>query len=238
MSKTRVLAGVLCIFISVAVANAALYTGSLTYTPPAPPDVNDGLMVGPPNLQWVNYTLGISWTVTDTDNSYPGFPWKYTYTFGHNGTQAGISHIIIEASEGISSSDITGLEGATITSVGPQTVQSGNPNMPEDLAGGIRFNPLSSGLFSMTWSFFSNRQPVWEDFYARCGGFAGGINYAYNYNMDSLGVERGFLSPDTDPLDPPSNGSVEFHILGPDAVPEPATLSLLAFGGLVLLRRR
>lgn len=182
-------------------ANATMYTGSLTYTPPNPPGTSDELFVGPSNLQWVNYTVGISWTVTDTDTSHPGFPWKYTYTFGHNGTQAGISHVIIEASPGMTVDDMVDLTGASLypsDPIGEHRVMSGNPNMPEDI-NGIKFNPLTEGAFSMTWTFFSDRQPVWGDFYARCGGKQGGINYAYNYNMDSLGNESGFLSPDTDP---------------------------------------
>jgi len=228
-------------------ANATIYTGSLSYTPPYPADTADGLWVDGVPTQWRTYTVTMSWTVTDQDNSYPGFPWKYTYTFGHNGGQAGISHIIIEGSEGISIDDIAGLTGASITSIGLQTVQSGNEGMPEDLVG-IRFNPPSESPFSMTWSFYSDRAPVWGDFYARCGNKQNlGVNRAYNYNKDSLGVERGFLDidgndsvrDDTDPSAGPSNGSIDYHILRPDSVvPEPATLGLLLLSGLPLFRRK
>jgi hypothetical protein len=224
---------------------AATYSGSLTYTPGPPPDVNDELNVGPANLQWVNYTVAISWTVTDTDASYPGYPWKYTYTFGHNGGQAGISHIIIEGSEGMTVADLVGLSGASLyptDPIGVHQVTSGNPNMPEDI-NGIKFNPLADSPFGMTWSFFSNRVPVWGDFYARCGGRQGGINFAYNYNLDAGGNASGFLSPDTDPAAAPESGTAanhcHFHILRPDSlIPEPTSLWVMELGLLTLLRRR
>ncbi|MEN6506365.1 MAG: PEP-CTERM sorting domain-containing protein [Planctomycetaceae bacterium] len=218
-------------------ARAATYQGSLTYTPGYPADSSDGLAVGPSNLQWVNYTVSMSWTVTNEDASYATHPWKYTYTFGHNGTQAAISHLIIEASEGISAANITGLTGATLDSAGMQTVQSGNPDMPEGLVG-LKFAPAADA-FSMTWTFYSDRAPVWGDFYAKCGGKLGGFNHAYNYNLTGL-VESGFLTGDVDPTAAPSNGSVAFHILRPDTVsiPEPATMSVLAAGALAALIRR
>jgi len=229
--------------LSLSAANATIYTGSLSYTPSYPADTADGLWVS--GDKWSTYVVTISWTVTDEDNSYPGFPWKYEYTFGHDGGQAGISHIIIEGSEGITADNIVGLTGASIASIGLQTVQSGNPGMPEDLIG-IRFNPPAAGLFSMTWSFFSNRAPVWGDFYAKDGGGQDNTDLAYNYNKDSAGVERGFLDPDgnntvrddPDPSVGPSDGSVDYHILRPDSVvPEPVTLSVLAIGALLGLVR-
>lgn len=228
-------------------AFAVTYTGSLQYTPPTPPDVGDGLFVGPSDLQWANYTVGISWSVTDADTSYPGYPWKYTYSFDHNGGQAAISHIIIEGSQGISLSDIAGLTGGTASSAGLQRVTSGAPNMPEDTIG-IRFHPPAEGQFSMTWSFWSNRAPTWGDFYARCGGKLGGFNYSYNYNV---GTGTGSTDPDSndstlddiDPTSPAANGSVDFHILRPDSVvPEPSSLLALLSGlgaiGMLIRYRR
>ena len=233
----RCLAGVVIVAGCMAgAAQAALFTGSLTYTGPGPADTGDGLYTTGP--QWPGYNLSMTWAVTDEDNTYPAYPWKYTYTFAHDGSQAALSHIIIEGSEGINAANITGLIGATLSSAGLQKVMSGNPDMPEDLYG-LRFDPLDDDTTSMTWTFWSNRQPVWGDFYARCGGFAGGINTAYNYNMDAGGVERGFLSPDVDPVAPASSGSVDFHILVPDSViPEPASLLLIAGGAAAWLRRR
>ena len=242
----------------------ATYTGSLTYNP-AVVDSSDELFVGPTNLQWINYQVSISWVVTDQDTSYPGFPWKYTYRFSHNGTQAGYSHTIIEASPGMTLADVTGIENAQNVSVTTQAVASGNPDMPEDMYG-IRFHPLEGGLFDWTWSFFSNRQPVWGDFYGRCGGKLGGINHAYNYNLTNS-VETGFLDPDSnnaiiddpDPANPAADGNSNnhffYHILRPDSqgggtqpepdptVPEPCMMTLcglavVGVGGYLRRRRR
>ena len=226
------------------------YSGSLQYTPPAPAGTTDGINVLGPSGQWDNYTVTFSWTVTNSDTSYPSYPWKYTYRMQLSGTQYGYSHIIIESSDDMTSSDIFGLTGAVLDSVKLQTVQGGNPDMPEDVYG-IRFNPPTSGITDLTWSFYSNREPVWGDFYARCGGFQGGINQAYNYNMDEFGVASGFLDPDgdntnlddIDPTSPASNNSVNFHILRPDTVviPAPGAVFLVSIGaGLAgwLKRRR
>jgi hypothetical protein len=229
----------------VAGAHAATYNGSLTYSPFAPPDPADELYVGPSNLQWVNYNVGISWTVTDTDTTYPSHPWKYTYTFGHDGGQAAISHLIIEVSEEMTLDDMVGLTGAGLDATDPialHEVAAGNPNMPEAI-NGLKLNPPNPDDFTMTFSFYSNRRPVWGDFYARCGGKLGGINFAYNYNMDAFGAESGFLSPDSDPAADASTGTPAnhyyYHILRPDTVvPEPATLALLSLGCLVVLRTR
>lgn len=240
----KVAGAILCVvYVSLCVptVRAATYSGGLTYTPPSP-DSSDGLYAE--GARWRTYTQTLSWTVTDEDNSFPGFPWKYTYTFGHDGSQAAISHILIEVSDGVEESDFVGVSGATVDSVGLQTVSSGNPSMPEDVIG-IRFDPVGVDPLSMTWTFFCNRMPVWGDFYAKDGNIGGGPNIAYNYNQS--GIETGFVDPDgndsvrddPDPVTGPSDGSVDHHILRPDAlVPEPVTVVLFGLGGLAVLVRR
>ena len=234
--------------LSVAVADAATYSGSLGYTAPLPPDSGDGLyVIGVPG-QWGDYDISMSWTVTDEEPYSASYPWKYEYTFDldYSDTWGAISHIFIEGSEGITSGDIVGVEGALVDNVGYQAVNYGFDDMPED-AYGINFDPpTGDDYFTMTWWFWSNRVPVWGDFYARCGGGPDGdeINKCWNYN-NTLGVEKGFLDPDgiddilddIDPSDPPSNGSVDYHILRPDSyIPEPTAVLLLTLGSLLIVR--
>lgn len=198
-------------------ALAVTYSGSLLYTPSYPADSSDGLWVGDSTGKWQNYTVSMAWEVTNNDVVNSAYPWKYTYTFGLSGNQAGISHVVIEGSDNIKASDIWGLTGASLASAGSQTIHDGNPSMPADMTG-FRFDP-SGSTKTMTWSFYCDKQPVWGDFYARSSK----TNYAYN---------QGFTTNDVDPSAPASNGSLNKHILRPDSVvPEPSSI-LVLMGGL------
>lgn len=99
-----------------------------------------------------------------------------------------------------------------------------NPNIP-DLFYGIKFEHSEQGdEHTLTVSFDSLRVPVWGDFYAK-GGTSGhhGFNSVWN---------DGFGSPDSDPANPPADGSIAGHLLVPDTVeiPEPASIGLLLVG--------
>ena len=77
-------------------------------------------------------------------------------------------------------------------------------------------------------AFDSWRDPVWGDFYAKCGGSP--ANEAWN---------MGFGSPDSDPMLAPINGSIDNHILVPDThSPEPSSFLILAVGAIMLRRRK
>jgi len=238
---------VIWLFATVGPAQAdIIYTGSLQYTPPSPPDWSDELTVGGPVGQWENRTITFFWTVTLMENNdlYPEFPVKYEYRVLLSADDHAYSHMSIEVSDSFDDNCIVGLSNATIDSIGTQKMGQANQGMPEAFYA-IKFNPPNDDLTDWTFSFFSNRGPVWGDIYVRDGGRAGVINHAYNYNMDENGVESGFLSPDTDPMCAASAGTEAnhyfYHVLRPDThCPEPATLSLLAFGGLgvLLIRRR
>ena len=220
------IAVVLCIGVA-GVSHATTYSGALQYAPPL--DAGDGLIVAPEGKTWPGYTESIAWTITN-ENAITGFPWQYTYTWQHGGTQSGLSHLIIEVSSGFAAADMSGLTGSSVVSIGEQKVSSGNPGMPADMDNGIRFGPLTPSPFNMTWSFWSNRAPVWGDFYARDGG----ANYSWN---------AGFLNED--PAGSPSNGTIGNKILRPDGavVPEPSSLIALlgglgACGSLVIRKRK
>jgi len=230
--STRTAVAILAVLALGASAGAATYSGSLQYTPGPPPDSGDGLYVDGPAGQWTTYTVTFSWTVTDGHMTYLGYEWKYEYRMQVSGTQYAFSHLIIETPTDFTSAQIHGLSGATMDSIALQQTSLGNPGMPENVFG-IKFDPFGS-LLDWSWSFYS-LEPMWGDFYTRCGGKQGGINHAYNYNLTGS-VANGFLSPDTDPAVGPSNGSVDYHVLVP--TPEPASIALLATGAALLLARR
>jgi len=221
-----------------ATAQAETYSGSLLYIPP--PGSTDGIIVGDSGGLWATNKVAFSWTVTNEDPSYPGYPWKYEYHVTQESGQAGFSHLTIETSDGFTASDLAGLTGATLLSVGTQQSGSGNPGMPADLDE-IRVAPTSTPG-NWTVSAHSDRMPVWGDFYTRGGDTpvrragsstgplptdVGYDNYAYN---------GGFTSADLDPAAAAQSGSVDYHILRPDThAPEPATIVNLAVLGVVAL---
>ena len=245
MKNTRarivIVLAVLGLALSASTAQAASFSGSLSYAPTA--EAPDGLFVDGDLEQWPDYAITLNWTVTNELPTAPAdFPWHYSYTLSLVGDEGGgISHLIIETSPAFTAADITGLVGAVLDSVGNQARGPGNPGMPGDLTG-LKLFPPEGEYLTLSWSFFCTRAPVWGDFFAKDGRKGGVTNILYNYNQDALGNELGFVVGDVDPTDAPRDGSVDFHILRPDTftvtVPEPATIALLAIGGLALIRRR
>jgi len=94
-----------------------------------------------------------------------------------------------------------------------------NPGLPEQVYG-IKFNE-GPATTTLTVTFTSDRPAVWGDFYARDGG------QIYLYNA-------GFTTNDTDPTEPPSNGSIGYHVLAPDTmctiIPAPGAVILAGIG--------
>jgi hypothetical protein len=230
---------------TVAVTHAETFTGSLSYSP-SDVDPTDGLFVA--GDTWKQYEITIEWEVTDEDPTAPdGFPWKYKYRLTlvnpepEGKLQAAPSHMIIEASDGFDEEDLDELTGdVTLDSAEFQQNNPGNPGIPEGVWG-IKVDPIAEDDFDVEWMFFSNRVPVWGDFYTK----GSSDDYAYNYNKSEENEEKGFTAPnDTDPNDPPSTDPDGlYHILRPDSViPEPSTLVLLGMGAVGLsvyrLRRR
>ncbi|MFI4911220.1 MAG: PEP-CTERM sorting domain-containing protein [Sedimentisphaeraceae bacterium JB056] len=161
----------------------------------------------------------IDWEVTDNGNS----TWHYEYTLSVYG--ADVSHFILETSETFTESNIFNLSApGTGVELGTFVPDSGNPSMPGSVYG-IKFDSTSGT--EVTISFDSDRDPVWGDFYAKCGNTGGTQNTVWN---------EGFLT--TDPISAATDGTLSNHILVPDTVPEPATLALLGLGGMLIRRRR
>ena len=169
--------------------------------------------IAPPNQQALWYPASIVWTV----NQNVDLTWHYDYSISV--FRAAVSHAIFEASSDFTSKDIRNATGP-FQSIAIQLWNPGpgNPFMPASMYG-IKFDSTTGTV--VTISFDSPRVPVWGDFYAKCGAVGGMQNTIWN---------AGFVSPDTDPMNPPSSGSLYHHILVPDtAVPEPSGLVAMAW---------
>jgi len=176
------------------------------------------------NQNW--FPAALSWEVTQNVDQ----TWHYEYTL--NVFQADVSHFLLETSPSFGSSNlIDPVYPGTSFEIHSFTEQNGNPYMPGG-AYGVKFEIGDEAVAepqytNITISFDSDRDPVWGDFYAKCGAVGGTQNTVWN---------EGFL--DADPLAGPGDGSVLNHVLVPDTVPEPATALLMCLGGLALLRKR
>ncbi|WP_146661252.1 PEP-CTERM sorting domain-containing protein [Anaerohalosphaera lusitana] len=195
----------------------------------------------------------MDWTVTrdSSDSGIAGW-WKYEYTFNitvQNEGQSAISHLTLERSVESSGIDFADfqywVDGEAVGNITTEFVDY-NATSNTDGVGpaAIKFETDDSDISDLghefRLSFYSRRNPVWGDFYAKNGKYSGQgqdalFNSAWNISM----TDEGLI--DYDPITPPSSGSLNSHILVPDTtvIPEPTSLMLAAFGmGLMRLRRR
>lgn len=210
-ARTWLLVLVVAISLSASGASAAeIYSGSLT----SDDDGLDGIGL------WADPGSTLSWTVTEN----PGISWHYEYTL--TVASKDISHILFEVSDAFAAGDYSNASHGN-DAIGDYGTDNGNPDIPSTVHG-LKFDETEGTTLII--SFDSIRVPVWGDFYAKDGKQAGDIVQLWN---------TGLTAADTDPTDAPASGTVSNHVLVPDTyVPEPVTMSILAFGGLALLCRR
>ncbi len=211
MKKVLLLASMLFLLVFTSQSAMALlsFSGSLS-TP-------SGITASEP---WMTEGMIVNWTVSQNAD----MTWDYRYTFrdyAGNAPRKEISHMIIAISPNAIDTDFWDANG-------PMEIQTwtsddaGNPGLPSSLYG------LKIDIAADEYFFTSTKAPVWGDFYIKDGNFDQDPIFAHNSTFGSA-----------DPLDPPSNGSVNYKILRPDStsvpIPEPSTLllfgSALAFAG-------
>jgi hypothetical protein len=224
MKKKFVLACVLLCIVGAQSFGSVSYSGSLTV-------IGGGLegtgfwITNNGDTGWFPATF--SWTVSQNLDS----TWHYEYNLDVH--RADVSHFIVETSPSFGYSNLLNADypGSAYEIQLHEQGSVGNPYLPDDVYGskfGIgQEGTLEPDYTSITVSFDSDRAPVWGDIYAKCGAVGGTQNTLWN---------EGFVT--ADPLDGPSDGSVLNHVLVPDTIPEPATVSLLTLGALALRRKR
>lgn len=191
------------------------------------------------------WATGAYYPRIDWNISTVGGHWLYEYTLTSSSPSP--SHWIMEVTGGELTFDVDTLDMFNIyvntnyldeyveTNPGDGTQSQPNPWMPEDLFG-VRWDSLEDiepegGEYILYFSFESQRNPVWGDFYVKAGGTA---NPTAFWNA-------GFALDD--PEAAPQSGTINNHILRPNGyVPEPGTSALLGIGLAALiggrLRRR
>lgn len=163
---------------------------------------------------WVGDGASIEWTIIDLG----GGQWSYTYNF-IGWDQPEISHFILDLTDDCVEEQIAGcvvgLSGE-LDSYGPHP---SNPNFPVGFGiVGIKFD--GNGPFTFT----SDRDPVWGDFYIK----GGNESAAWNSGLTDHSSENIL-----DFIARPNGGEL------PLVVPEPATYLAMGIGlvGLTFLRR-
>jgi hypothetical protein len=222
---------VAAISLATAPAYAVVYSGSLSSA--------DGGLTG---IGSWNSGINLEWTVSSLDIEETLWNYEYTLTVPLN--TARILHVITEVSPVFERSNILGevqtpgcLSFFRVDDFTPDENcldKIFNQGLPEAMRG-IQVSSLTGFITNeLTWSFDSDKNPVWGDMFAK-GLDPCEPSYLYN---------TGFTA--SDPPDPASDGSIDFHLLVPDSassqeappLPEPSTSVLGALGLLMILRHR
>lgn len=162
----------------------------------------------------------------DIQQDTAGF-YHYNYRLVAPDGEPPIGTFLLEVAPSLTAGDIWGTTGNVVVG---DFLPVDNPNMPSSVhaIGWLNVNKNRTNFDFDCWKL-----PVWGDFYVKSGE-----------TVPSTAFNVGFTNPDTDPSNPPSDGTISYHILrvGPtEAVPDASTL-LLALAGVLpafaMARRR
>jgi len=157
----------------------------------------------------------IAWQITP-------YPTHFHYEYTWSTTEKELSHLILGLSSNCKTDPdcITNFSAGASYQIDTWGDEGGsNPNIPAPLWG-MKVTPAGNAT-SLTFSFDSNRVPVWQNFYAKDGSDDQAPVYAYNTGFGQTGTSYYVAAPDT-------------------VIPEPGFYGVLALGlaGLYMAARR
>jgi len=165
---------------------------------------------------WATGTGGTTlyWKVSHDDVTTDPAYWHYQYilTVPIQPQAKAISHMILQVSEDLEAWEILDVSHAFVTGDPQQyTYDGSNPYMPASGIWGLKFNTDGESLTTFALDFYSNRNPMMGDFYAKDGKTSSIWNTVYNSGFGNLTGEK-IGVPDTSVV--PVPGAILLGVIG------------------------